>query len=1792
VTAGTGWSRPIAIVGMACRVPGARTLDAFWRNLCAGVESVHFFSDAEARDAGVLDTVLRDPHYINAAPILEDYDCFDATFFRYSPREAAWLDPQHRQFIECAWEALEGAGCDPFQFPGAIGLFAGAGGSVSSYLFALADRFRDYVGSTASGPHLANDKDFLTTRVSYKLNLRGPSVNIQTACSTSLVAVHLACRSLLDGDCDMALAGGVSVRVPHLVGYFARDGNILSPDGHCRPFDARACGTLFGSGVGVVVLKPLDRAVADGDHIYALVLGSALNNDGGDKLSYTAASVDGQERCIRAAFVAAQVEPATIGYVEAHGTATALGDPIEIDALNRVFGKAGRCSIGSVKGNVGHLEAAAGVIGLIKAALALKHARLPPSINCTVPNPRINFEAGPFFVQQQSNDWLGSGSPRRAAVNSLGIGGTNAHVILEEPPGLPRAIGLDRGVHLLCLSAQSEEALAELARRYADALAGQPTWRWADICHTANTGRARLDRRLAVLAKDATEAAQHLRRFIAGHTHEHLWAGSADDGAHSTQDFSAGERPATGDIGAWSKLLAEAARGFVRGSDVLWASLEAGLPLRRKLPLPTYPFRRDRHWIGGSRTAGITAPATLLGSSRSSPLSGETSFESPLDVGLFPVLAEHRIFECVVVPGAAYLAMALTGGATSSPQAFADIEFTRPLVLPDGRAFTLQLLLSRSEPDGRQFNIFARSDGDQWVKHASGRLLTDGTGSFDATLDRRTFTAGVHEFTGAELYDGLRKLGLDLGPAFQVVRRWWHDGDILAALAVPPTLENEWDRYFIHPAMLDGCFQLIVGDVAMAGDGTQALFLPLDIERMVWHRRPGREFFCRIKLHPGRAVNNQTVNADLTLFDGVGVLAEIVGFTGKRADRAALLRAAHSHLDDWLHAIAWRACERTPARSGSSGASQRWLIVPDASGVAAELAKRLLALGHLAVLVRGTDSPDRLPGGEFDAVVQLQALDAYGGSPAAHQERLLGGTLAIVQRLLHQSGAKPPRLWLVSRGAQVMESDALDVALAQASLWGFAQALKQEHPELACSCLDLDPRRPPDEIDELLAELLAGDAEDRVALRDQRRFVARLVRLARLDTDRRLPLPDGLLRLSIDRRGTIDDLHLEAFEPKPPGPGQVQIQVTDAGLNFRDVLNVLGLYPGDPGALGMECAGIVCAIGPGVDRFGVGDAVIALAQGSLASLVNTPADLVMGKPCNLTFAEAAAIPVVFATGELALARLGKLRRGERVLIHGSAGGVGWAALQIARRIGAEIYATANRGKWNYLRSLGIEHVFDSRTVEFGAAILGQTKGRGVDVVLNSLGGDFIPASLDVLAPGGRFIEIGKQGIWDRERVALRRPDVAYHVLALDRLMGEAPVKIGAVLRDVVRDIAGGALQPPPVAVMPIAHTRKALRRMQQGRHIGKIVIQLPTPGGAVRSDATYLVTGGSGGLGLEVARWLVGRGAQNVLLLGRTAPSQSARTAIARLEQDGVQIKFLAADVSEEHALRQAWTDAEAVLPPIRGVIHAAGIVDDGLIEQQSWSRIRSVLAPKLVGAWNLHQLTRHKQLDFFILFSSSSSVLGALGQTSYAAGNAFLDALACQRRRLGLPAVSVTWGPWAESGMAARLDPGLRKAWMERGFHFLPPKTGCDLLERILELDPVCVTALRIDWQRYRAAVPGGETTPFLAELVSAPPTPATVTSLAQQLAAANFVERRRLLTDYLKYRVMHVLGVGNGCALDELTPLPELGLDSLMALELLVGLQAEVKGVLMLPPTLILDYPSIRGLVDYLAARLDSGK
>lgn len=612
VNAQGGNPQSIAVIGMSGRFPGAANIDEFWQNLCDGRETITAFTDEELLALGTDPALLQHPNFVKSGSVLPDIDKFDAHFFNISPREAEAMDPQQRLFLETAWESLENAGYDPDTYKGWIGVYAGA--NISTYLG----------GNVVNGHNpleilCGNDKDYLPPRVSYKLNLKGPSVNISTACSTSLVSVHFACRGLLNYECDMALAGGVAVQIPQAGYWYQKDG-IASPDGHCRTFDAKAQGTIIGNGVGIVVLKRLEEALQDGDRIDAIIRSSAINNDGASKVGFTAPSVSGQMKVIAEAQAIANIDPTTITYIETHGTGTHLGDPIEISALTKAF-KAGMeeaghsidnikrkfCAIGAVKSNVGHLNSASGIAGLIKTILALKHKKIPPSLHFEQPNPEIDFDNSPFYVNTQLREWQTNGIPCRAGVSSFGFGGTNAHAVLEEAPS-QSVSSTAQSWQLLVVSAKTSTALHQAIENLAQYLQQHPHLNLADVAYTLQVGRQPFEYRRAVLARSASEAVQHLQESIA---ENHLIPQPDCD----------------------SNLIKLAQR-WLGGETVDWTQLDIDQK-RFRVVLPTYPFERQSYWLQANRT--IPQPESIqlsTNGSTSASINGQSdrrSIESSLD---------------------------------------------------------------------------------------------------------------------------------------------------------------------------------------------------------------------------------------------------------------------------------------------------------------------------------------------------------------------------------------------------------------------------------------------------------------------------------------------------------------------------------------------------------------------------------------------------------------------------------------------------------------------------------------------------------------------------------------------------------------------------------------------------------------------------------------------------------------------------------------------------------------------------------------------------------------------------------------------------------------------------------------------------------------------------------------------------------------------------------------------------------------------------------------------------------
>jgi NADPH:quinone reductase-like Zn-dependent oxidoreductase/acyl carrier protein len=753
------------------------------------------------------------------------------------------------------------------------------------------------------------------------------------------------------------------------------------------------------------------------------------------------------------------------------------------------------------------------------------------------------------------------------------------------------------------------------------------------------------------------------------------------------------------------------------------------------------------------------------------------------------------------------------------------------------------------------------------------------------------------------------------------------------------------------------------------------------------------------------------------------------------------------------------------------------------------------------------------------------------------------------------------------------------------------RVIASEHPALACTRIDLDPENGHDAADQLVEELLWGRGEDQIAYRGAQRWVARLRRLGHGETGGLETLDGQPYRLEITSRGQLDNVVLKTVARQAPGPGQVEIRVRATGLNFRDVLNLLDLYPGDPGPLGGECAGEISAVGAGVERFKPGDRVVALAPASFATYALTLAEFVAPIPAHLGFEEAATIPICFTTVQLALRQLAQLKPGERVLIHAATGGVGIAAIQIARAVGAEIFATAGSPrKREYLKSLGIEHVMDSRSLAFADQIMQQTGGEGIDVVLNSLTGDAIAASLSVLRAGGRFLELGKTDLWDQRRVDAFKPGLTFHAIALDQMMAEQPARVRQLLGEVLPQFADKKLEALPLRAFRLERTVDALRHMARAEHIGKVVIRAAAHGDStdrgfsLREDGTYLVTGGLGGLGLKVARWLADRGARHLVLVGRSGASPEAQAQLEELEKAGVRAVVRRCDVGNREEVAGLLSDIREMMPPLRGVFHLAGVLDDGVLREQTRERFERVMGAKVLGAWHLHELTQAEQLDWFVLFSSAAALLGSPGQANYAAANAFLDALAHHRRWQRQPALSVNWGSWAEVGMAARLIEAEGERWSAAGIGWIEPDRGLHTLEHLMAEDRTQAGVLPIDWPKFFARIPAGEARTAVTPEDACP-------LLLQELQSVTPAERLELALNHVRRQAARVLAIDESNLPDPRRTLNELGFDSLTAVEFANRVGRSIGQ--HINPSLLFDYPTLESLTRHLVCdvlQLDS--
>jgi acyl transferase domain-containing protein/nucleoside-diphosphate-sugar epimerase/acyl carrier protein len=2139
---GGGLREPIAIVGIGCRFPGGVSgAESFWRLLWDEVDAITAMPSGRFDLDAYYNPEPRAPGKIitRNGGFLRDIEMFDNSFFGISPREADFLDPQQRLLLEVAWEALEDAGIVPASLAGSrTGVYIGEwSNDYEDAIYATGERL-DLYTMTGGGRYPSSG------RLSYFFDLRGPSVTVDSACSSSAVAVHLACRSLWNRETTVALAGGVNlILTPQITISFSYSG-MLSPDGRCKFGDDRADGFVRSEGAGIVALKTLPQARADGNPIYALIRGSAVNNDGRGSGLLVTPSENGQAAMLREAYEDAGISPSRVGYVEAHGTGTPAGDQVELRALAAVVGQgraaASRCVVGSVKTNIGHSEGAAGIAGLIKAALCLKHRTIPRSLHFEQPSTKVAWSDLPIEIAATRLAWCADDRPAFAGVSAFGITGTNAHIVLEEAPleEAQQDSPANRRLSSACLipfSAHTSDALKDMARTSAECLRRSPDGSLSDIAYSQSVRRTHHENRIAVIAHNHVECARRLDSFLRGEPSAGVVMGDADElkgfrtvfvfpgqgsqwfgmsrqlqerepvfrdtlercdaairdvegwslleqldavdtspayrlreinviqptlvaieialaalwrswgvepdavighsmgevaaacmaGALSIEDafrvicvrsrllrrvsgrgamalvelafdgarevvgryedrvaiaasnsprstVLSGDpaaidailkeleakdifcRPVRVDVAShspqmdlllddlvtaiqgieprdtsipicstvlavpiagraltpeyWVKnlrqpvlfsrsvqrlladehnvfiemspqpillpfieqtvgqqggkaltipslrrdepeqetILASLGSLFVAGYSVDWKRLHSKGRFVRMSP---YPWQRQRYWFeaagakGKDRRAAQVGRHPLLGQ-RVTAANGTEIWETLIGTESLPYLKDHCVRGRVVFPAAGIIEMALAAASQALAKgstSIGSVEFHEMMDFSDVPARAVQFILSRRSENAAAFQVFAGMPDEAgpraWTLHASGtiRVRTDVAGLPSATGDAAPLLQrnGNESVVAADnFYESLADRGYGYGPSFRGVAQVWNDGArIVAELRRPECARTA--AYEMQAPLFDAAFQSLLALEPLDSGVSNEMWVPARIESV--EVASSVVFDGDLRAVATRRGDFQGIAGDVTLTRN-GTPAMIA-----RGVQFARVRKS-DEVQDWLYTVGWEPAEPVDAKNE---AKSKWLIVDAGDAqtarttdddTAEHLAAELIAAGDAAEIVSTASGDQGFDTSDAESAERL-LLEYFGAGANANQRRgvicLSSPALPVcdlslpsieaaqehgVLRVLAiaQALAKQPdigvRLWILTRNTQSVDAARGEsISVEQAPIWGLGGVIALEHSETHCTRIDLGDTVSPEQFRALVAELRAEPGEDQVAIRGNQRYAARLKELSaefREETTRKHAALQGEgYQLEIRKPGMLDELALYSKGRRAAKHGEVELEIHAAGLNFLDVLKAMGTCPGfDPDAsvaLGGECAGTIVEVGDGVTDFKRGDEVIAITTSFadtnlFANYVTLPELVVTKKPAGLSFEQAASVPLAYLTAYYALDYLARLRKDERVLIHSAAGGVGLAAIYLARAVGAEIFATAGTPeKRSMLRDIGLTHVMDSHSLDFAHEIRTATNGQGIDVVLNSLAGEAIATSLGLLRANGRFLELGKRDIYENAPLGMAglKKNISFFAIDLADGIEKRPAFFMELLGKVLKQISGGMLQPLPVTSRSITEASGTFRCMAQGGHTGKLVFRIKgepvevavsTADALIRADGTYLITGGSGDLGLEIATWLVDRGARHLALVNRSEPSGAAREAIRSLSSSGANIEVYRADVANRQSIAEVLGDIERTRPPLHGVFHAAGFLRDGMIETMTREQFLDVLAPKVAGAWNLHALTSNAPLDFFVLFSSVAAILGSPGQSNYAAGNAFLDALAHFRRAQGLPALSIDWGPWAKTGLAARsATRGTRLA--RSGLRSIFPGHGRAALGILLARKAPQAVVMRFDARKWCEMNIGASAAFFRALETTAPASGDEQErgKLLGSLAAADPAAREAVLAALISEQVGRVLRLAPS-KIPATKPFKTLGLDSLMTMELRNRL--EVSLGLKLSGVVIWNHPTVAKLAPYLASRL----
>jgi acyl transferase domain-containing protein len=1747
---------PIAVIGAGCRFPGGADSPAeFWRLLHEGFDAVGELPAGRwDGEPGVTPGTMT----TQFGNYLSDITGFDPQFFGISPREALSLDPQQRLLLEVSWEALEHAGQAPDALAGSrTGVFVGISlDDYAQFHFRSGDSTR-IDAYTCSGAGLC----YAPGRVSYILGLHGPSLAVDTACSSSLAAIHLACLSLRAGECDMALAGGVNlILTPDItIGMSAL--HALSSDGRCKAFDASGDGFGRGEGCGIVVLKRLSQAVAARDNIIAVIRASGMNHDGPSS-GLMVPNGRAQEALLRDVLTRAAIKPADVDYIEAHGTGTELGDPIEMEALGAVFSE-GRpadrpLQVGSVKTNVGHLEAAAGVSGLLKVALALQHTEIPPHLHLTRPSPHIPWDRLPVTVPTRPTPWLMSDHRRAGGVSAFGLSGTNVHVLLEEAPAAARQqTTTDRPLHLLRLSAKTPAALQQMAGQLERHLAMNEL-PLADVCYSANAGRACFPHRMTMLVSDKEETRTRLAAFAAGQEASDVWS----------RHVERGERPKvaflfTGQgsqyVGMGRQLYAtqpafraaldqcnEMSRPWldVPLLSVLFADgsapVSAGMLDRTAYTQPALfaiEYALAQLW----RSWGVE-PIALLGHSVGELAAATIAGVLSLEDGLKLTATRAKLMQALPAGGAMAAVLASESDVAPMLKSEADVSIAGingPLeTVISGAESSVLHMLERFEAAGIKTQRLT-------VSHAFHSAL------IEPMLDEFTSVAAQVRHNAPRIALVSNVTGGLLGPSEAGAAYWRrHAREPVRFAKGMETLYGLGIRFFVEVGpkpVLAGLGRRILPDSAIK-------WLPsLRKNQDEW--RQMLQSLSTLHLHgvrgdwhgfdrdyPRQRVPLPTYPFQRTRY-----------WTPRPQPQTAGAAAAGTTLHPLLHRRIPLSLREQVFESVLSSNAPQFLSEHVIGGAvvlpATAYLEMLLAAGsqvfgpgrHIidsirfddALMLTETGQTVQIaltPETEDEMRFEVCRKDAESnwrllasgrllrGSSQGHSTSTADPIAAIQQRcteelpaagfyeLFQQQGIEHGPVFrgllriLRRSGEALGEVQLPDSATAEADQY-------QCHPALLDAALQI--------VITGMDEFVRGSQTHGYIPVAMERFCLYGKPSGRLWTHATLqPTPDGALAKGdvrlLDAEGSIvaevSGLHIKRTQQQSANMlYEIQWRPQDPPHSSAGPERGRWLICGDGGGVGLrlskllQAGGASCTLLDGADPVPLPQALASAPDGIvyLGAL-----DCVLPDSSTGTAVQEAAI--ASCSGALHL-------------IHAVAARTAitpprlWLVTRGAQQLGAgaPVSAPAQAALWGLASVIGLEH----------------PDWSCIRVDLDPAEADPVPALIADLKNDG-----------PEDRVAWRS--------------GKRYV----------------------------------------ARYTAKKPSPTPTPS-AMRPDGTYLITGGLGALGLRVAAWLVENGARHLLLLGRSAPKQAAIDAIRELESAGARVMVAAGDVARESDVARVLAAAGESMPALRGVVHTAGVLDDGVLLHQDATRLANAMAPKVAGAWHLHQLTQEQPLDFFVLFSSIVALAGTAGQGNYAAANAFLDALAHLRRSQGLPALSINWGAWA-AGMASELSTRDQRRYTDVGVILIPPELGIKTMASLIAQDAAQVSVLPIDWAKFLRQFQDSGEPPFYSELsrrsaaARSSRTGTRPSQLLQQLKEARPNRRRQVLAEFVRDEVTAILALDASQPFDSEQPLSEVGVDSLMAVEIRNALGRPIGQTL--PVTLLYDYPTVNALTDYLAGKL----